>query len=381
LMVSGFDRYYQIARCFRDEDLRADRQPEFTQLDLEMSFVEREDVVELTEQLYVHLWRECIGAELPQPFPRIGYAEAIRRFGTDHVDMRYGMELTDVAEIFADTGLGIFRKAVGSGGVMRAIGVPGWPDMNDSQLKRYERQAMERGAKGLAWIIFKDGGEVHSPLQKHLSAAEIDGLQKALGIGPGDVAFLMADDAVVVNPVLGALRMEVARDHDHIAKEPWAPCWVIDYPYFEQGDDGAWQPIHHPFTMPSEDWGSGEPDYHTLRAEAYDIVINGVELASGSIRIHRPDLQQRVFDALGIDPETARDRFGFLLEAFRYGPPPHGGIAPGIDRTVMVMAGTENIRDVIAFPKTQSGSDLLAGAPSDVDATALRELGLRIVEP
>ena len=378
LMVSGFDRYYQIARCFRDEDLRADRQPEFTQLDLEMSFVEMDDVLALGEELYQHLWREVLGVELP-PFPRVPYAEAIRRFGTDHVDMRYGMELTDVAEIFADTSLGIFKKVLADGGIMRAIGVPGWPDMHDSQLKKYERQAMERGAKGLAWIIFKEGGEVHSPLQKHLSPAESDGLQKALGIGPGDVAFLAADAPQVVNPVLGALRMQIADDHDHIPKDDWAPCWVVDYPYFLPAEGGGWEPIHHPFTMPSEDWGDGDPDYETLQAKAYDIVINGVELASGSVRIHRPALQQKVFDALGIDRTTAEERFGFLLKAFEYGPPPHGGIAPGIDRTIMLMAGTQNIRDVIAFPKTQSASDLLAGAPSEVDPAALKELGIRII--
>ncbi|MGZ6514433.1 MAG: aspartate--tRNA ligase [Actinomycetota bacterium] len=378
LMVGGMDRYYQIARCFRDEDLRADRQLEHTQLDLEMSFIDREDILQLLEALFIHLWRECVGVDVEQPFPRISYAEAIRRFGTDHVDLRYGMELADLNDVFAETTLGIFRSVMASGGVIRGFAVPKAGELHHSQLKRLEHDAMERGAKGLAWVILKDGGEVESPLAKHLSDAERAGLAAATGAQPGDLILMMADRQDVVNPILGALRMDLARERGLIPEGSWKFCWVIDYPFFIWNtDENAWEPIHHPFTMPIGGGGALDGDPSSVRAAAYDLVLNGLELLSGSIRIHRPDVQRKVFDALGISPQDAEDRFGFFLEAFRYGPPPHGGIGCGIDRVMMQMLGTDNIRDVVAFPKTQSGVDPLSGAPTPVDPEQLRLLGIR----
>ncbi len=377
LMMSGFERYYQIARCFRDEDLRADRQPEFTQLDLEMAFVEADDVIALTEGLLAHVWKECVGADIPTPFPRIGYDEAVARFGSDHVDLRYGMELTDVAEIFADTTLGIFKKVLAAGGIMRAIAVPGAGELHHSELKKLERAAMERGAKGLAWIVLKEGDEVDSPLQKHLQPVEIRGLREALGAGPGDLILLMADAAEIVNPVLGALRAQLARERGLVSEGEWAFAWVVDYPYFEREAD-EWIPIHHPFTMMADPDTFGE-DRMKDRALAYDIVVNGSEIGGGSIRIHRPEVQRSVFRALGMDDAVADERFGFLLDALRYGPPPHGGIAFGLDRMAMHLAGVGSIRDVIAFPKTQSAIDLLSGAPTPVEGAQLRELGLKSI--
>ncbi|HLW16918.1 MAG TPA: aspartate--tRNA ligase [Actinomycetota bacterium] len=380
LMVGGMDRYYQIARCFRDEDLRADRQLEHTQLDLEMSFVEQEDILQLLEGLFIHLWRECVGVDVEQPFPRIPYAEAIRRFGTDHVDMRYGMELADLNDVFAETSLGIFKSVIGSGGVIRGFAVPGAGDLGHAQLKKLEHSAMERGAKGLAWVLLRDGGEVESPLAKHLSPKERQGLASATGGAPGDLVLMMADKPDVANPILGALRMELARERGLIPEGSWKFCWIVDYPFFVwNADEENWEPIHHPFTMPVGGGDALDGDPSTVRAAAYDLVLNGLELLSGSIRIHRPDIQRKVFDALGISPEEAEQRFGFFLEAFRYGPPPHGGIGCGIDRVMMQILGTENIRDVVAFPKTQSGVDPLSGAPTPVDDAQLKILGLRLL--
>ena len=380
LMVGGLERYYQIARCFRDEDLRADRQLEHTQLDLEMSFVEQEDVLQLLEGLFIHLWRECAGFDVEQPFPRIPYAEAIRRFGTDHVDLRYGMELADLSDVFAETSLGIFKSVISSGGTIRGFAVPGAGDLNHAQLKKLEHSAMDRGAKGLAWVILRDDGEVESPLAKHLSPQERRGLAAAVGATPGDLVLMMADKPDVVNPILGALRMELAKERGLIPKGSWKFCWIVDYPFFVWNpDEEKWDPIHHPFTMPVGGGDALDGDPASVRASAYDLVLNGLELLSGSIRIHRPDIQRKVFDALGISPQEAEERFGFLLEAFRYGPPPHGGIGCGIDRVMMQMLGTENIRDVVAFPKTQSGVDPLSGAPTPVDDTQLKILGLRLL--
>jgi len=378
LMVGGMERYYQIARCFRDEDLRADRQLEHTQLDLEMSFIEQEDILQLLEALFIHLWRECVGADVEQPFPRISYAEAISRFGTDHIDLRYGMELADLNDVFADTTLGIFRSVTASGGVIRGFAVPGAGELQHSHLKKIEHSAMDRGAKGLAWVIVRDAGEVDSPLAKHLSPAERSGLATATGAAPGDLVLMMADAPDVVNPILGALRMELAKERGLIPEGSWKFCWIVDYPFFVwNADEDRWDPIHHPFTMPVGGGEALDGDPASVRASAYDLVLNGLELLSGSIRIHRPDIQLKVFDALGISPEDAEERFGFFLEAFRYGPPPHGGIGCGIDRVMMQMLGTDNIRDVVAFPKTQSGIDPLSGAPTSVDLEQLKILGLR----
>jgi aspartyl-tRNA synthetase len=382
-MVGGFERYYQIARCFRDEDARADRHLEFTQLDLEMSFVDVDDIIAIAEELYAHLWKACLGVEVPTPFPRIPFAEAVDRFGSDHVDLRFGMELTDVHDVFRETKLSIFKRVLESGGVIRAIAVPGAGDIHHSELKRLEHQAMERGAKGLAWVAFKEGGEVDSPLAKHLSDAERSGLARALGAGPGDLALMVADKRTVANTVLGALRTQLARERGLIPKDEWRFCWVVDYPFFEWlEDEQRWEPMHHPFTSPVEGWEQLiESDPGAIKMRAYDIVLNGLELASGSIRIHRPDHQRKIFDVLGIDEQTANDRFGFLLEAFRYGPPPHGGFASGIDRTLMRMLEIDNVREVIAYPKTGSGQDLMSGAPTPVEPHQLRDLGIKVVEP
>ena len=381
-MVAGLERYSQIARCFRDEDARADRHLEFTQLDLEMSFVDVDDIIGITEQLYAHLWRECLGVEVPLPFPRIPYAEAVDRFGSDHVDLRFGMELHDVHEVFKETQLGIFKKVLEAGGAIRAIAVPGAGDMHHAELKRHEKHAMERGAKGLAWIILKENGEVDSPLEKYLSAAEREGLAKTLVAGPGDLVLIVADKRPVANAVLGSLRAQLARERGLIPENDWKFCWVVDYPFFEWiEDEKRWEPMHHPFTSPEPGWEELiESDPGAVRMKAYDIVLNGLEIASGSIRIHRPEHQRKIFEVLGIDEKTAEERFGFLLEAFRYGPPPHGGIAPGVERTLMRMLGIDNVREVIAYPKTGSGQDLMSGAPTSVDPKQLRELGIKTVE-
>jgi aspartyl-tRNA synthetase len=380
LMVSGLERYYQIPHCFRDEDLRADRALEFTQLDLEMSFVEEEDVYAVTEGLMASVWKSVLGIELETPFPRIAFEESMRRFGNDKPDLRFGIELTDVGPVFAQTTLGIFKRVLESGGVLQAINVPGAGDLHHAELKRLEQDAMQRGAKGLAWVIFKEDGEVDSPLAKHLSAPEREGLAKTLGASPGDIAFIVADQIHVARTVLGALRNTLARERGLIPEGEWRFVWVVDPPLFEWSEqDQRWAPSHHPFTQPQPGWEEAlANDPGAARARAYDIVLNGVELASGSIRIHDRAMQQHVFDALGIGAEQAQSRFGFLLDAFRYGPPPHGGIAPGIDRIVMLMAGVENIREVTAFPKAASGFDPLTGAPTSVDQAQLDELGLKL---
>jgi aspartyl-tRNA synthetase len=375
-MVGGFERYYQIASCWRDEDLRADRQLEFSQLDLEMSFVDEADVQELMEELMAELWRDLLGVELPTPFSRMTYEECMARFGTDKPDLRYGMELTDVASVFADTTLGIFRKVMEGGGSMLGIGVPGGGEMNDSELKRLERLAMERGAKGLAWFRFASDG-LHSPLAKHITEEQALVLQRVLGVGTGDAALVVADATPVARTVLGALRTHVAAERRMISEGEWRFLWMTDPPLFEWNDEeNRWVSVHHPFTSPQGSVEQMIEDPGGAKARAYDLVLNGVELGGGSIRIHRRDVQERVLEALKRDPSE----FDFLLEAFSYGPPPHGGIALGIDRTAMLMAGRDSIREVIAFPKVQSGADPLTGAPTPVDSKQLRELGIRVVE-
>jgi aspartyl-tRNA synthetase len=380
LMVAGLERYYQIPHCFRDEDLRADRALEFSQLDLEMSFVDEDDVLDVTEGLFVSLWHDVLGVEIERPFPRISHAESLRRFGNDKPDLRFGMELADVAPVFAGTSLGIIKRVLDSGGVAQAILVPGAGTMHHSELRKLEHQAMDRGAKGLAWFAFKEGGDVDSPLAKHLSPAEREGLIKTLGASAGDLGLMVADRRSVAQTVLGSLRGMLARERGLIPEGEWRFCWIVDPPLFEWSEeDRRWAPSHHPFTQPQPGWEEAmAADPGSARARAYDIVLNGVELASGSVRIHDRAMQQKVLDALGIDAAQAQARFGFLLDAFRFGPPPHGGIAPGIDRIVMLMAGTDNIREVTAFPKAASGNDPLTGAPTPVDQAQLDELGLRL---
>jgi len=388
LMVAGIERYYQIARCFRDENLRADRQPEFTQLDLEMSFGDEEDVYGLMEEMYAEIWKELLDVDLLTPFPRIAYADAIRRFGTDKPDLRFGMELADLGEVFASTEVGVFSGVLTSGGAVIALALQGGGELTRREFDEWTEWAKRRGAKGLAWGVVLDNGSLRSPLSKFMSDDEIAGVKSATGAGPGDAVFFGAGPRRFTGSLMGALRNGLAEARGMIPADRWDFCWVVEPPMFDPADESddptaatstGWVPNHHPFTSPAPEWiDSFEQDPGNATARAYDIVLNGVELASGSVRIHDADLQRRVFRFLGISDEDAETKFGFLLRGFQFGVPPHCGIAPGIDRTVMLLTGEATIRDVIAFPKTQSGACLLTGAPAPADAAALRDVGLRL---
>ena len=379
-MMGGFERYYQIARCFRDEAQRADRQLEFTQLDVEMSFVEREDVLDLAEGLYCRIWQEVLGVELPRPFPRMPHAEALLRFGSDKPDLRYGLEIADVSALVADSGFGVFQGAVAAGGVVRALACPGGAALSRKDLDELVEFAKEWGGKGLAYLLLDPSGEVRSPIAKFLSEDEVAGLREATGAGPGDAVFIAADDAATVVRVLGALRPHLAERFELADPDAWSMLFVVDFPLFGWDDDEQrWVAEHHMFTAPRpEHEALIEGDPGAVVSEAYDMVINGSEIASGSIRINRPDLQERVFRTVGFSAEEAEERFGFLLRALRFGAPPHGGIAPGIDRTVMLLVGADSIRDVIAFPKIAGGFDPLTDAPSPAADQQWRDLGLPI---
>ncbi|HEV3472352.1 MAG TPA: aspartate--tRNA ligase, partial [Actinomycetota bacterium] len=387
-MVSGLDRYYQIVKCFRDEDLRADRQPEFTQLDLEMSFVETEDVLDVTERMFKSVWKEVLDVELDD-FARIPYIEALNRFGTDKPDLRFGLELVDLGEIFAATEVKVFRSVLDDGGAIKAIVIRGKGDLGRKDLDALVTEAKELGAGGLVWIVVGDD-ELKSPLDKFFSDDERTNLRRVSDASAGDLILIVADPAVGrVHKVLGALRTRLAErygfipDLDRSDPAAWRFAWIVDFPWFEfNEEEKRWDPIHHPFTAVTEETVEFlESAPEKVFSKAYDITLNGWELASGSIRIHDRAVQQRVFAALGIDEAEAEERFGFLLEAFRYGVPPHGGIAPGIDRIVALAAGETNIREVIAFPKTQSAFDPLTGAPAPVDAEQLATLYLRSTAP
>ncbi len=379
LVISGVERYFQIVRCFRDEDLRADRQPEFTQLDLEMGFLEDpEELFELIEGLVVHVFREAIGVELALPFPRIPYAEAMLRYGTDKPDLRFGMEIADVTELFRNCGFRVFADAVGRGEVIRALPVPGAAGKSRSELKRLEERAVELGLGGLAWARFASG-EVNSPIAKFVGEEILRRAAVEAGVRDGDLLILAAGPAEVVAEALGILRVELGRELGLVPEDSWALCWIVDFPLFKLDEEGRIASEHHPFTSPHpDDIPLLESDPLKVRARSYDLVINGVEIASGSIRIHRRDLQERIFKLLGLSEEEAREKFGFLLRALEYGAPPHGGIAFGLDRLVMMLAGETSIREVIAFPKTATGSCPLTGAPAPVTEEQLRELHLRI---
>jgi aspartyl-tRNA synthetase len=376
LMVAGVERYYQIVRCFRDEDLRADRQPEFTQLDVEMSFVAEEDVQELIEAMLAQLWRETIDVEVKTPFPRLRYAEAVERYGTDKPDARFGMELATLSDAFAGTGFRAFAGVMDKGGVVRGFAAPGGASLSRSELDGLVTEAQSRGASGLVWIAFA-GDEVRSPVEKHLSPDEVDAVRRETGAGDGDLALLVADTPTRTNSVLDGLRRLMAGRLDLVPEGAWEFLWITEPPLFERNEEGSWVPVIHPFTSPAGE----DLDPETAASRGYDVVLNGWELGGGSIRIHDPAIQRKVFGILGYSEEEARERFGFLLEAFRYGVPPHGGIAFGVDRLAAMLAGRDNIRDVIAFPKTQSGADLLTGAPGPVDETQLHELGIRLLPP
>jgi aspartyl-tRNA synthetase len=375
LMVSGVQRYYQIARCFRDENLRADRQPEFTQLDVEMSFCDEEDVFTLIEGLFSELWREVLGVELKTPFERMDIKESLLRFGTDKPDLRYDLEIADLGSVLAGTKAQIFRSALDAGGVVRGMRVPGGRDMARRDLDELVTVAKGAGGKGLAWLP-------GSSIDKFLSAEELAGIMSATGAGDDDLVLLVADRRRKAETVMGLIRQEVARRRHLIREDEWKFLWINPTYLFDEDDAGKLTYAHHPFTRPFEDDMSFVEDRpYDVRAHAYDIVLNGYELGGGSLRIYDPAMQERVFQLLGMPLETIRDRFGTLLRAFTYGVPPHGGIAPGIDRIVMMLGGTDNIRDVIAFPKTQSMSDLMLGAPSEVDPAQLEELRIRVVTP
>jgi aspartyl-tRNA synthetase len=379
LMVGGFDRYYQLARCMRDEDLRADRQFEFTQLDAEMSFADAEDVIAVITEA-VAAATEAVTGEPPAPFGRLTWHEAMERYGSDKPDVRFGMELVDLGEVFAATEFRAFQQDA-----VKGIRVDGQGAMSRSQLDALTDRAKKLGAAGLVWLRVGAHGALESPVAKFLSEAEQLALVDTMGAGPGDLLLLVAGDRSLVNRVLGTLRLDLGRPP--VTEGGLHFLWVVDFPLFEGlGDGGRPIPAHHPFTMPHADdlslldSATGD-DLLKVRSQAYDLVLNGWELGSGSVRIHRRDVQQRIFTLLGIEPDEAQARFGFLLDAFRYGAPPHAGFAFGIDRLVALLAGEENIREVIAFPKTQSGLDPLTGAPGPIDPAQLRELGLAVVKP
>jgi aspartyl-tRNA synthetase len=377
LMVAGMDRYYQIVRCFRDEALRADRQPEFTQLDVEMSFVTEEDVIAVIEPMLAGLMHEILGVDVATPFPRLRYAEAMERYGSDKPDLRYGLELVDLGDAFAGTGFNAFAKVLGEGGRIKGVRIPGGAAFSRRELDDLVSDAKGRGAAGLVWMAFEPS-EVRSPVAKFLTEQELGAVRAATGAGDGDLVAIVADRPDRVAVALDGLRRQMAVRLDLIPENSWAFLWITEPPVFEWSEEeGRWVSVHHPFTAPVTDDLTPE----SATARAYDVVLNGYELGGGSIRIHRPDLQRTVFRALGLTEDEAEEKFGFLLRAFRYGVPPHGGIAFGLDRLAMLLAGKDNIREVIAFPKTQSGQDPLTGAPGPISEAQLREVGLRLASP
>jgi aspartyl-tRNA synthetase len=384
LMVAGMERYYQIARCYRDEDFRADRQPEFTQLDIEMSFVTEDDVIELGTEIVGALWRDLAGYEITGPIPRITWHEAMARYGSDKPDLRYGVELTDLTQYLTGTEFRVFAGAIAAGGYVGAVVMPGGAAQTRKELDGWQDWARSRGAKGLAYVVLDaETGEARGPVAKNLSEAHLAGLADAVGAKPGDAIFFAADNrAREAQELLGAARVEIAKRAGLADPDAWAFCWIVDAPMFEPAIDDAgnqvgWAAVHHPFTSPNGEWiDRFEEAPDRALAYAYDIVCNGNEIGGGSIRIHSGSVQRRVFTTLGISEAEASEKFGFLLEAFKYGPPPHGGIAFGWDRICMLLSGADSIREVIAFPKTRGGYDPLTGAPTAITTAQRREAGI-----
>lgn len=379
LMVSGMDKYYQIAKCFRDEDLRADRQPEFTQVDMELSFVTEEDVIAVNEGLFQRIFKDTLGVEIPLPLPRLTWQQAMDRYGSDKPDTRFGMELFDISDIAEKCGFQVFAQAVANGGSVRGI------KAEHAGLSRKEIDALGEfvktyGAKGLAWINFKEEG-ISSPIAKFLSEQEMEAIAQRAEAKTGDILFFVADSDKAVYASLGALRLELGKRLGLIPENQWNLLWVTEFPQFEYSEEeGRLVAMHHPFTSPmDEDLDLLETEPEKVRAKAYDIVLNGVELGGGSIRIHDSALQERMFRALGFTKQQAWERFGFMMRAFQYGTPPHGGLAYGLDRLAMLLAGRQSLRDVIAFPKVQNASDLMSEAPDVVDQAQLNELGIGIL--
>ena len=374
LMVAGIGRYYQIARCLRDEDLRADRVVEITQLDVEASFVTEEDIFGLVEGLWAKVWKDVLGIEIHTPFPRLDMQESLLKYGTDKPDLRYDLEIADVTDALRETGASVLRGAIDAGGVVRALAVPGGKDMHRRELDELTAMVKGAGAKGLAWIP--------GPLDRHLSEAEVGAIKAAARAGADDLVLLVADRRRKAETVMGLLRRDVARRRKLIRQGEWKFLWVYPMYLFEEDDQGNLTYGHHPFTSPwPEDMNLLDSRPYDVRARAYDCVLNGIEISGGSIRIHDRELQERVFEILGLSREKIRAQFGHLLDAFEYGVPPHGGIAAGIDRLMMAITGTENVRDVVAFPKTQSHQDLMLGAPSPADPRLLEELHIRVALP
>ncbi len=383
LMCSGYDRYIQIARCFRDEDLRADRQPEFTQIDMELSFVDEEDVMDINERLMQHIFKETLGVDIPLPLPRLTWQEAMDRFGSDKPDTRFGMELVDISDLVKESGFGVFTSAIEAGGSVRGINVSGKGDLGRKQIDKLVEFAKGYGANGLAYIQLKSDGSQKCSFAKFMTEEELAAIIDKMEAKEGDLLLFAAGKNKMVWDVLGALRLEMAKQMDLLDPNQYNFLWVTEFPLLEWSDEeNRFMAMHHPFTMPmEEDWDKIDTDPGAVRARAYDIVLNGTELGGGSVRIHQDDIQEKMLEVLGFSKENAYEQFGFLLNAFKYGVPPHAGLAYGLDRLVMHIVHADSIRDVIAFPKVKDASDLMSGAPAPVDEKQLNELYIAVEEP